>query len=1305
MVDQAVSPQAVAQKNRQLLTEAQSGLWFAQRMDPGNPLFNTGQAVEIRGLLDVERFRAAVDQCMAEADALALRFVEDGDTVYQEIDEELRPCLQVIDLSASASPYEQAREAMRADSNSALDPCVGPLAVERLYVLGARHFLWYRRVHHLAIDGYGMTLLNNRISELYNCAIEGTQPGPALAPLSGVFAEDAAYRASAQGDTPAKRTADAAFWREQLQDAPEITGMMPGRATSAHAFDRTSGPVDPALVKQLLAFADQLNVPWPDVLTALAAAYCHRFSGGDEVVIGVPWMGRLGSASARVPAMVMNVLPLRLAIDGNDKVGEFIVQVSRAILRTRRHGRYRSEQLRRDLGLLGGHRRLHGALVNILPFELPVKLVGVEATLEILSTGPVDDLTFTFRGDPRIGLLLETDSNPALYDKVDNAEHTRRLLGFVQRALTSERLNDVQTATDAEAHHYLYTVNQTGHEVENVSLTELIERGLRLGSGEALIADDLRLTHGELEQRTRALAAQLRAAGVGGEDLVAIAIPRSGALVVALLAVLRAGAAYLPLDTDHPPARIQRILDSARPRLVLAARDCSALVAGVPVLETGDWHTQSSAPLARDAIAPDQLAYVIYTSGSTGEPKGAMIEHRSIVNRLEWMRQHYNFTAEDRILQKTPATFDVSVWEFFLPFICGASLVVAPPGSHRDPVAIAGLIRQHDITTAHFVPSMLAAFLGEPTVRGLRLRRVFCSGEELGADLRDRFHTLVKAELHNLYGPTEAAVDVSWWPAGPDDGSRPVPIGFPVWNTRLYILDAQMRALPPGVAGDLYLAGVQVGRGYLGRPELTAERFVADPFVPGERMYLTGDIARWRRDGAVEYLGRSDGQVKIRGLRIELGEIEAALMSAPGVLQCGVIVREDQGVKRLVAYVVGSVSTDALRAHVLSRVPDYMLPAAFVMLDALPTTSNGKLDRRALPAPDFIDTGASEPATATERWLAKLYAEALNLPSPVSASADFFSLGGDSLLAVDLMNRIRQAGRRDPGLGALFEQPTVSALAAVIDADEAVTDNGLNPVIRLALGDESLPPLFVVHPAGGISWCYRALANSLSPARTVYGLQAPALDSALAVPADINALARDYVSRIREIHPDGPYHLAGWSVGGIVVQAMAVELRRQEQRVGVAAMFDSYPCECWRAEPEPTATEALRSLLAIAGFNPDDYPQLQCRESIVGFLRQGGSPLGSLPEEVLDGVIRVVLDINRLVRAHYHEFYDGTLLHILAGLDHAGTELSPALWKPYAARVEVEEVPFLHPQLTGPEASARIARILDARMAHEETPA
>src|SRR5690606_1125240 len=392
---------------------------------------------------------------------LALRFVEDGDSVYQHVDEDLRPWLQIIDLSAADNPHEQAREAMRADSNTALDPCVGPLAVERLYILDPQHFLWYRRVHHLAIDGYGMTLLNNRISELYNCAIEGRQPGPALAPLSGVFDEDAGYRNTTQGEPSAKRAADAAFWREQLQHAPEITGMVQGRAISAHAFDRTSGPVEPALVNELLAFSEQLNVPWPDVLTALTAAYCHRFSGGDEVVIGVPGLGRRGSARARVPAMGMTVLPLRLAIDDSISVGDYIVQVSRALLRTRRHGRYRSEQLRRDLGLLGGHRRLHGALVNILPFELPVKLTGLEVTLEILSTGPVDDLTFTFRGDPRIGLLLETDSNPALYDKVDNVEHTRRLLAFVQRALNSGKLQDVQTATDAEAHHYLHTVNQT----------------------------------------------------------------------------------------------------------------------------------------------------------------------------------------------------------------------------------------------------------------------------------------------------------------------------------------------------------------------------------------------------------------------------------------------------------------------------------------------------------------------------------------------------------------------------------------------------------------------------------------------------------------------------------------------------------------------------------------------------------------------------------------------------------------------------------------------------------------------------
>jgi enterobactin synthetase component F len=666
------------------------------------------------------------------------------------------------------------------------------------------------------------------------------------------------------------------------------------------------------------------------------------------------------------------------------------------------------------------------------------------------------------------------------------------------------------------------------------------------------------------------------------------------------------------------------------------------------------------------------------------------------------MREHYGFTAADRFLQKTPATFDVSVWEFFLPFLSGGLLVVAPPGAHRDPAAIAALVRRYEITTLHFVPSMLSAFLASPSSQGLRVARTFCSGEELTADHRDRFHARIAGELHNLYGPTEAAVDVSYWPAGPDDDSTPVPIGFPVWNTRLYVLDEHLRPLPPGVAGHLYLAGVQLARCYLGRPDLTQERFMLDPFRPGERMYMTGDLARLREDGAVVYLGRSDHQVKIRGLRIELGEIEAAIAGSGLVTDAAVIVREDRpGDRRIVAYVVPSrfYDPESLRRHLAARLADYMVPAALVELEALPVNANGKLDRKALPAPRFEVQAARAPATPTEAALCRLVADVLGLAELPDPDADFFNLGGDSLLAVHLLLRVQAHFGFDPGLGVLFEHPTIATLAASIDADKA-HDSGLEPLIRLRPGDDDRPPLFIVHPAGGLAWGYRTLARALAPGRAVYGLQSPAIDPDLPLPQSLDALAADYVRRIAEIRPEGPLHLAGWSVGGIIAHAMAVHLEAQGRKPGLVAMLDSYPAECWRAEPEPDETAALRALLAIAGHDPNSHPELTTRGAITAFLREGDSPLGNLPGTALDGVVRVVLDTNRLVRNHHHGRFEGTVTHVRAGLDHKERpDLVPDLWLAHAATLDRIEVPFLHPQLTAPAASAMIAPELDRWLA------
>jgi len=1290
------------------LTEAQSGLWYAQRMDPQNPLFNTGHWIELRGSLQVSHFELSVNQAVYESDALCLRFDEsDPRNVRQYVDENHRPKLQMIDVSAEQDPRAAAMALMEKDSTTPLDPVRDVLACQHLYKLADDHYLWYQRIHHLLIDGYGITLLSQRIAELYNAAVDGSiKAGPALASLQVVFDDDSAYRNS--NDENSKRHKDAAYWHEYLKGLPEVVGLANGKAVSAHTYERASGVLPETFLDQLKARADGLNMSWTDLLTLLSAIYCQRFINAAEIVVGVPWMGRLGSAVARVPAMVMNVLPLRISVPSDQNLEAVAADVSKALIKARRHGRYRSEQMRRDLGLLGGHRRLYGPMINILPFEQPPVFAGLGSQLHIMSTGPVDDMTLTFRGDGRKFMSLDLDLNPELYEAGQAQEHTERLLSFLARAVQQDNIHKVPLASDEEAEYFLKTVNQTQHPVADTTLTALIESGMsQWADRPALVFGEQTLTYAELEARTRALALQLHAKGIGPESLVAVATPRSLELVIALVAVLRAGAAYLPLDMEHPAERLQKILNSARPRCVLSLPQqhvALAALTDIEVLVSTDWNTDAGAErLPQDRMQPDSLAYVIYTSGSTGEPKGVMIEHRAIVNRLEWMRTHYNFTPDDRILQKTPSSFDVSVWEFFLAFISGGSLVVSPPGAHRDPVQLVNLIKTHQITTLHFVPSMLSMFLDEPSAFGLKLERVFCSGEELTADQCDRFHQTIHAELHNLYGPTEAAVDISYWPATKGSQVRPIPIGYPVWNSRLYILDDQLQPVPAGVPGHLYLAGVQLARGYLGRPDLTNERFVPDPFVPGERMYLTGDVARWRHDGSVVYLGRSDHQVKIRGLRIELGEIEAALMSSEMVRQGNVIVHEDKtGYKRLVAYVVPDHGYDSaqLRAHMLTQVPDYMVPQAFVSLEQLPVTSNGKLDRRALPAPVFTAESGLEPSTPTEAALAALYAEVLGLSSPVFSDSDFFDLGGDSLLAVQLMLRIRQQFGREPGLGALFDKPSVEALAQVIDATQGddEVDDGLQPLIKLATGDETLAPLFVVHPVGGISWCYRYLARGLASGRTVYGLQAPSLDPSVTLPDSIEALAAVYVDNIISVQPEGPYHIAGWSVGGIIAHAMAVRLQQLGKKTGVIAMFDSYPSECWRAEAAPTPEDALRALLAVAGFVPDDYPHLHSRDAVIGFLRQSKSVIGGMPDHVLDGIIRVVQDLNRLVRQHYHQRVYGTVLHLKAALDHQETGLNPQQWAPHVEHIDVVELPFLHYQLTGPAASTLIAGELDKRM-------
>lgn len=1257
------------------LTEAQEGLWYAQALDRANPIFNAGQYIALTGALDTRAFAAAFAQAVAQTPALSLRFgMRDGHPAQWLA---APPALRVVEASEA-----EALADMAADSARAIDLAADPVAAFALYRTGPDRHLWYERIHHLAADGYAFVLFTNRVGEIYSALVEG-RPAPApFPPLEQAFEEDAAWRRSG------RRSEDLAFWREELRGLETVAGPAEGRAVTARGFNRARLDLSAGFRDALRARARQAGVSWPDVLTVLTAGYLSRVSGEGARVFGLPFMARMGTKVARVPCMWMNVLPFRCDPDEDAPLDTVLKEGAARLAGLRRHGRYRSEHLRRDLRRTAIDARLYGPLINVQPFDMPPRFAGLQADLHILSAGAVDDLTATFRGDAVNGLSLEIDSNPNLYTPADGQAHLDRLAAFLRAAVGAERLVDVPTVTEAEA-DWLATVNATAHPLPDTTLAALIAAQMaRTPDAPAVRFGDTVLRYADLDRRSAALAAALRARGAGPGRVVAVALPRSEHLAVALVAVLRAGAAYVPLDPENPPARLAALI--ARTGAVALLAEAGLDAGGTAPFAPGDWPAEGAAPEA--IAAPDDLAYILFTSGSTGEPKGVMIDHRAIVNRLLWMRGHYGFGPEDRILQKTPITFDVSVWELFLPYLCGATLVFAPPGAHRDPKAIAALVRGQGITTMHFVPSMLSAFLDAPASEGLHLARVFCSGEALTATHRARFHARVAAELHNLYGPTEAAVDVTYWEAGPRDTSDPVPIGFPVWNTQVHVLDRRGRPVPAGVRGGLWLGGVQLARGYLGRPDLTAERFVETRFG---RLYDTGDVAMLRPDGAVVYLGRADHQVKIRGMRIEPGEIETAIRDTALVRDTAVIARADGGEARLVAYVLADAGFDPARltAELAGRLPAHMVPAAVVALDAWPMTVSGKLDRKALPAPVFTVEAGIPPEGPVETRIAGLYREVLHLSQAPGREADFFALGGDLLSAVALSLRMEEVFGHDPGLGQIFETPTVAGLArAMTLRDEAQA--GLAPMLALSRGEGA--PLFVLHPAGGLGWGYRRLARAM-PGHPVWAVQSPLLAGG-DFPESLTALAADYVARITDAHPDGPVHLAGWSVGGILAQEIAVQLHDLGREVGLVALLDAYPAECWRADPEPDPVAALRALLAIAGQDPDAHPELATRDAVVAFLRQGGTPLGSLPEPVLDAVVRLVTGTNRLIRAHHHRRYDGTLLHVRAARDHAGRGFTADLWAPHAAAVEAIDLPLLHPEMVSQPAADRLGPLFSARL-------
>ena len=1069
------------------LSYNQQAIWFLHQLAPESTAYNILFALRIRSELDVLALRRAFQSLMPRHPVLRTTYIAIDGKPFQQVHKDQKICFEEID----ASTWNQGDidRHLAEDAQYHFDLEKGPVLRVTLLTRSPKDHVLLLTIHHVATDFWSMLLLIDELGLLYQAEESGARMALPLLGLS--YKDYVSWQEKMLADSKGERLF--AYWREQLSGELPVLNLPTDRPRppvqtyqgATHAFTLSK-----TLTDGLRALAQASEATLYMTLLAAFQVLLYRYTGQEDILVGSPVAGRSRPDFGGILGYFVNPVVLRADLSGDPHFQAFLEQVCQTVLAALEHQDYPFQllverlKLKRDASrspifqvmftLQQPHR-----LESAAPFVLreaggQMNLAGL--ALESLAVeGRVAQFDLTLMMVEKDGeLLASLEYNTDLFDAATIARmegHFQTLLeGIV--AFPAQHVSKLPILTEAERSQILVEWNDTKVEYPSgVCIHELFEvqaaqtpdaiavvfppTALRQGSGRS---EDQQLTYQELNARANQLAHYLRTMEVGPEVLVGICVERSLEMIVGLLGILKAGGAYVPLDPSYPKNRLAFMMeDSQAPVLLTQQKLVNELpeqAAKVICLDS-DWDpiSQGRKDNPVSGVTADNLIYVIYTSGSTGKPKGAMNIHRALCNRLLWMQDAYQLTGEDRILQKTPFSFDVSGWEFFWPLLTGARLVMAKPEGQKDSAYLVSLIAEQEITTMHFVPPMLQVFLEEPGVEQCSsLRRVICSGEALPFELQERFFERLRAELHNLYGPTEAAIDVTFWQCERESKLRTVPIGRPIANTQIYILSPNFQPVPIGVPGELYIGGVNLARGYLNRPELTREKFIPNPLSDEsgdcpesgrrDRLYKSGDLTRFLPDGNIEFLNRIDHQVKIRGFRVELGEIEAVLTGYSAVREAVLIVREDHpGDKRLVAYVVQNSKSEIrnlksdLRSFLKEKLPDYMVPAAFVILEKLPLTPNGKIDRRALPMPEVSrsdqEGGYAVPRNQTEEVLTGIWADVLKLER-VGIHDNFFELGGDSIISIRIIARAKQAGLQFSPRD-LLQYQTIAELAAVTD--------------------------------------------------------------------------------------------------------------------------------------------------------------------------------------------------------------------------------------------------------------------------------
>ncbi|MCM7886905.1 enterobactin non-ribosomal peptide synthetase EntF [Enterobacter sichuanensis] len=1279
--------------NRLPLVAAQPGIWMAEQLSTLPNAWSVAHYTELKGDIDAPLMAKAIAAGMMQADTLRTRFTQENGEVWQWVDETfILPEPPIVRVDS----HDAAMALMEADLNQNLRVDSGqPLAFHQLIQVGEQCWYWYQRYHHLVVDGFSFPAIARQIAAIYSAWQKGEPtPESPFTPFAEVVEEYQRYR-----DSEAWRR-DGAFWAEQRKQLPSPVSLssapLPGRAATTDIL-RLKIATDGRAFSRLVQAAGQ--VQRAELALALVTLWLGRLTGRLDYAAGFIFMRRMGSAALTATGPVLNVLPLAVNINPQESLPSLAQRLANQLKKMRRHQRYDAEQIVRDSGKAAGDEPLFGPVLNVKVFDYRLELDGVEAITHTLATGPVNDLELALFPDEQGGLSIEILASKLRYDEATLTRHVDRLNAMLMQFAANPdlRCSEVETVSEQE-YAQLARINDTGLALPSTTLADLVaEQASNTPDAPALADAHIELTYRQMREQVVALANLLRERGVKLGDSVAVALPRSVFLTLALHGIVEAGAAWLPLDTSYPDDRLRMMLEDAKPSLLITTDEQRPRFSDLPIPSFSYntlLPTAGAEPLR--LAKPEQTAYIIFTSGSTGRPKGVMVGHTAIVNRLKWMQDHYPLNASDVVAQKTPCSFDVSVWEFWWPFIAGAKLVMAEPDAHRDPQAMQSFFAHYGVTTTHFVPSMLAAFVASLTAENVgccnTLKQVFCSGEALPTALCREWEALTHVPLHNLYGPTEAAVDVSWYPAfGPElaavEGNS-VPIGFPVWNTGLRILDAMMRPVPFGVAGDLYLTGIQLAQGYLGRPDLTASRFIADPFAPGERMYRTGDVARWLDNGAVEYLGRSDDQLKIRGQRIELGEIDRAMLSLPDVAQAvahacvfNQAAATGGDARQLVGYVVSEsglpLDRDALLASLKAQLPPHMVPVVLLQISALPLSANGKLDRKALPLPELTSkTSGRAPESATEIGVAQAFTALLGCEVN-DTEADFFALGGHSLLAMRLAAQLSRTFARKVTPGQIMVASTVSKLSALLDSSMSDAQaQRLGYETLLPLRESDGPTLFCFHPASGFAWQFSVLARYLSPRWSITGIQSPRPDGPMQQCADLDEVIEHHLKTLRAQQPQGPYYLFGYSLGGTLAQGIAARLCAQGEVVAFLGLLDTWPPETqnW-AEKEAN------------GLDPAVLAEIEReRQAFIAAQQgQGSSELFSAIEGNYADAVRL------LTTAHSARFEGKATLFVA---ERTRTQDPQVAWVPWVGELEVYSQDCAHVDIISPQAFEKIGPVL-----------